>query len=299
MKHLFIINSVAGTSNRTKEVKELINNLLKPDEFEIFLTKNEGDAENYLANLLQKTNEKYRVYACGGDGTLNAVVNASVGYDVEITNYPIGSGNDFLRFFKNRENFYELEKLIDGKVIDVDLIKANDKYCINIFNIGFDGKVVSRQRKVKRFPFISGGAAYNISVGLCVLGRLNNIMKLSIDGKEVYNGKGVLCAIANGKCYGGGFYCSPEAKIDDGIIDVCLIKKVGLLKFASLVKVYKAGKHVNNKDLEKYVLYQKGKHIELEMKKELYFANDGELGKTNKVVLDILPRMVKFVVPVD
>lgn len=297
MKHLFVINSVAGTSDRTKEVEELIEKVLNPEEYQVLLTKQEGDAEKFIGDLLKKSNEKYRIYACGGDGTLNAVVNATFGYDVEITNYPIGSGNDFLKYFENRDDFNDLEKLINGEVIISDLIKANGKYCINIFNVGFDGKVVSRQRKIKRIPFVSGKAAYNLGVALCVLGRLNNVMKLTIDDEVVYDGKGVLCAMANAKCYGGGYNCAPIAKIDDGEIDVCLIKKIGLLAFAKFVNIYKAGNHLDNPKLEKYVLYKKGKHIELEMKKPLYYANDGELGKTNKVVLDIMPNAVKFVVP--
>jgi len=297
MKHLFIINSVAGTSDRTIEVENLVKKILKPEEYQILFTKKEGDAEKYLSELLSNSNEKYRVYACGGDGTLNAVVNATYGYDVEITNYPIGSGNDFLKYFENRKDFYDLERLINGEAIISDLIKINDKYCINIFNIGFDGKVVSRQRKIKRLPLISGEAAYNISVVLCAFGRLNNLMKLTIDGEVIYEGKGALCAIANAQYYGGGFNCAPIAKIDDGQMDVCLIKKIGLISFAKLVKVYKAGEHLNNPKLEKFLIYKQGKHIELEMKKALYYANDGELGKTKKVVLDIIPNAVKFVIP--
>jgi diacylglycerol kinase family enzyme len=53
----------------------------------------------------------------------------------------------------------------------------------------------------------------------------------------------LVVAFANGYCYGGGYYCAPEAKIDDGLIDVCLIKKVGKLKAAGFMKVYREGKH--------------------------------------------------------
>lgn len=297
MKHVFVINSTAGITDKTQKVEDEIRKLLSEDEFVIIRTKKEGDAENFLQDILQNSDDKYRIYACGGDGTLNVVVNACVGYDVEIANYPIGSGNDFLRYFDNFNDFYDLEKLINGKVINSDLIKINGKYSINIFNLGFDGKVVAYQRKLKRLPFVGEKSSYKLGVFLCAFGKLNNYMKLSVDGEVVYRGKGILCAFANGTCYGGGFYCAPIAKIDDGQIDVCLIKKIGLIAFSRFVKTYKKGKHLDDDRLKKYVLYKKGKCMELEIEKKVYCSFDGELEKFDKVVLNIIPSAVKFVVP--
>ena len=297
MKHVFIINSVAGVSDRTKEVTDKVKALLPEEDYIIFQTKREGNAENFIEQLLKEKPGKYRFYACGGDGTLNAVVNATYGYDVEVTNYPIGSGNDYLKYFGDKEKFKDLEKLINGKVIESDILKFNDKYCVNIFNVGFDAKVVSFQRNIKRLPLISGTLAYNISVALCALGRLSHKFKLTVDGETLYDGKAILAAMANSICYGGGFYCAPVAKIDDGLIDVCLIKKLGLLKFAKLIKYYKNGTFLENEEVMKYVIYKQCKHVELELSKPLYYANDGEIAKTTKVVIDIIPKAIKFIVP--
>lgn len=299
MKHVFIINSVAGVSDRTKEVTEKVKALLSEDEYIIFQTKKEGNAENFIEQLLKEKPDNYRFYACGGDGTLNAVVNSTYGYDVEVTNYPIGSGNDYLKYFGDKEKFKDLEKLINGKVIQSDILRFNDQYCVNIFNVGFDAKVVSFQRNIKRIPLVSGTLAYNISVALCALGRLSHKFKLSVDGDLLYEGNAILAAMANSICYGGGFYCAPIAKIDDGLIDVCLIKKLGLLKFAKLIKYYKNGSFLENEEVMKYVIYKQCKHVELELDKPLYYANDGEIAKTNKVVIDIIPKAIKFVVPAE
>ncbi len=297
MKHVFIVNAVAGVIDRTKEVINKVKELLPEDKYIIFQTRKFGNAENFIEQLLREKPGKYRFYACGGDGTLNAVVNATYGHDVEITNYPIGSGNDYLKYFGDKEKFKDLEKLINGKVIESDVIRFNDKYCVNIFNVGFDAKVVSFQRNIKRLPLISGALAYNISVVLCALGRLNHHFKLTLDGEEVYDGKAVLAAMANSICYGGGFYCAPIAKIDDGLIDVCLIKKISLPKFTKLIKYYKNGTFLDKEDVMQYVIYKQCKHVELELDKNLYYANDGEITKTKKVVLDIVPKAIKFVIP--
>lgn len=299
MKHVFIINSVAGVSNRTKEVTEKVKSLFSVENYIIFQTKKPGDAEKFIKQLFEEKPGKYRFYACGGDGTLNAVVNSTYGYDVEVTNYPIGSGNDYLKYFGDKKKFKDLEKLINGKVIESDILKFNDQYCVNIFNVGFDAKVVSFQRNIKKIPLVSGTLAYNISVALCALGKLSHKFKLIVDGEVVYDGKAVLAAIANSICYGGGFYCAPIAKIDDGLIDVCLIKKLGLLKFAKLIKYYKNGTFLENEEVMKYVIYRQCKHVELELDKPLYYANDGEIEKISKVVIDIIPKAIKFVVPCE
>ena len=297
MKHVFIVNSVAGVSDKTEEVSNKVKSLLREEEYIIFQTKKQGDAENFIEQLLKNTDERYRFYACGGDGTLNIVVNATYGYDVEVTNYPIGSGNDYLKYFGDKEKFKDLEKLINGKVIKSDILRFNDQYCVNIFNVGFDAKVVTFQRNIKRLPFISGSLAYTIGVALCALGRLSNKFKLKADGEIIYDDKAILAAMANSKCYGGGFYCAPIAEINDGLIDVCLIKKMSLFKFAKLIKYYKDGTFLENEEVMKYVVYKKCKSVELDLAKPLHYSNDGEIAKTNKVFIDIVPLALNFVIP--
>lgn len=299
MKHIFIVNPVAGVRNRTNEVIEKVKSLLKEEEYIIHQTTNELDATIFVREYLkQNPNITARFYACGGDGTLNNVVNGAVGYEnAEIACYPMGSGNDFLRYFGDYKKFLNLENLIKGHTVKCDAIQYKDKYCINIFNIGFDGGVVVSQRKIKRFPLISGSVAYVLGVLVNVFKKFNYKVKLTVDDKVIYEGKSALCAMANGICYGGGFYCAPNADINDGLIDVCLIKKVTIFQFASFLGAYKKGTYITNKKALKYFETVKGKHVELEIEKPLYYAIDGELGKENKVVLDIVPNAINFVIP--
>ena len=300
MKHVFVVNPVAGTTDKTEEIIQKVRSLLKEDEYEIHITTSEDDAENFVREYLKNFNEKVRFYACGGDGTLNGVINgAALHENSEVTCYPIGSGNDFLRYFGHPIKFLNLENLIYGNIVKSDLIKFNDKYCINVLNVGFDGGVAYRQKRIKRWPLVSGGMAYNISLFISVLGRLNHKVKLSVDGDLIYEGKSALAAMANGVCYGGGYYCAPKAKINDGLIDICLIKKVNLIKFASLVKSYKNGTYLENEKAKDIIFYLKGKHVELELEKKLYCSNDGEITKVDKVVLDIFPNAISFVVTRD
>jgi diacylglycerol kinase family enzyme len=126
----------------------------------------------------------------------------------------------------------------------IDLLKVDDNYCINITNYGFDGEVTFRPAHLQTAAFHERPRAYRRAAVALLLFKMNQPLKVTLDDQVVFDGKGLLVvAIANGYCYGGGYYCAPEAKIDDGLIDVCLIKKVGKLKAAGFMKVYREGAH--------------------------------------------------------
>ena len=300
MKHVIIINPKAGVKNQVNKIETTIKEKFKDLNYEIYITKSQNDAHNFVKNY--NTNGKTRFYACGGDGTLNEVASAAVDNDnAEVACYPIGSGNDFVKYFGKAEDFLDFKNLINGEVNKVDMIKypenGIDHYAINIFNIGFDASVVVAQRKLKKLPLMTGKSAYSIGVATCLLKNMNYKCIIKVDGKEVYRGKMLLSAIANGKCYGGGYYCAPLADVSDGMLDLCAIKRISRLKLAKFIKLYKAGKHLNNPKLEKYVIYHKGKEFEFEIEKPLFYSKDGESGKVNKYKLYVVSKCVNFVIP--
>lgn len=296
MKHVIIINPTAGVKNQIDKIKKLVDEAFYDKDYEIYVTKAPRDAHNYVLNY--DKSDYVRFYACGGDGTLNEIASGLVGaQNADVACYPIGSGNDFMKYFGKKEHFLNFKNLINGESTKIDVIKYNDEYAINIFNIGFDAKVVVSQRRIKKFPLMTGKSAYNLGVFTNLLKKMNYKVKIKVDGEEVYQGKMLLCAIANAKCYGGGYYCAPKADVADGILDLCAIKKISRLKLASLIKFYKAGKHLDNPKLEKYVVYHTGREFELEIEKPLYYSKDGESGKSSLYKINVIPKCVNFVVP--
>ena len=298
MRHIFVVNPASGVKNRTEEIKELVKNDLEEKDYVIYETKGIGDAIVFVKEFIEShPDESLRFYACGGDGTLNEVVNGAIGYEnVEVTNYPIGSANDFLKYFPDHD-FKNLHNLIDGEVINSDVIKFNERYVINVFNVGYDAKVVELQRKFKRWPLVSGNFAYTLGVIFALLGKRCHRMKVTIDGEEFYEGKVTMVAVANCICYGGSYHCAPLAKIDDNIIDVCVVKKVSIPTFAKLAKIYQKGEHLNNEKTKNYILYKQGAKVQIEIDQAISYSIDGELGKSDNIVLEVLGKAINFVIP--
>lgn len=298
MKHIFVINPASGVKNRTQDIIDLVKQELKENEYLIYETKGTNDATLFVKKYISEhPNEELRFYACGGDGTLNEVVNGAIGHEnVEVTNYPIGSANDFLKYFDDRD-FTNLHNLINGEVVKSDAIKYEDRYIINVFNIGYDAKVVELQRKFKRWPLVSGGFAYKLGVFFALLGKRCHHMKVTIDDEVFYDGKVTMVACANSVCYGGSYHCAPLAKIDDNILDVCVVKKVSIPTFAKLAKIYQRGEHLENEKAKKCISYKQGKKVLIEVDAETSYSIDGELGKSNNVLLEIVNSAINFVIP--
>lgn len=298
MRHIFVVNPASGVKNRVEEITELVKAELSEEEYIIYETKGIGDAIIYVKEFIEShPNENLRFYACGGDGTLNEVINGAIGYpNVEVTNYPIGSANDFLKYFSDRD-FKKLHNLIFGEVVKSDVIKFNERYIMNVFNIGYDAKVVELQRKFKRWPLVSGNFAYTMGVIFALLGKRCHKMKVTIDDELFFDGKVTMVAVANSICYGGSYHCAPLAKIDDGILDVCVVKKVSIPTFAGLAKIYQKGEHLENEKAKKYIAYKQGKKVQIEIDKPISYSIDGELGKSNNIVLEVINNEINFVIP--
>ncbi|MCY6482910.1 diacylglycerol kinase family lipid kinase [Clostridium aestuarii] len=292
MKHLFIINPKAGKGKASEIIPE-IKNIFKEidEEFIIEITERQGHATELVRNYVNK--EDYRVYSVGGDGTLNEVLNGMVNSNSCLAVIPSGSGNDFVRSINKGTSVKEiLKSTIFGKTEMLDLAKINDRYFINISSVGIDAEVTNNARKLKTFPFISGGVAYILSIFMTIFTYKYKHIKLKIDDKEIKS-QITLLAIANGKYYGGGMKVSPYADLQDGILDICVIDKLSKMKILVLFPKLMKGKHSDIKEVSFY----KGKKITLISEKGILVNIDGELIKVQQIDLQIIPKSIKVIIP--
>ena len=143
MRHLFIINPAAGKPETTWQLEEQLRGVHFP--YETAYTRKSGDALR-IARVAAETGEPVRIYACGGDGTLNEVLNGAAGFDnAAITCVPKGTGNDFLKLFgpDYRRLFYDLEALAAGPQTPFDLMDCNGKLGLDVVCGGVDARIAA------------------------------------------------------------------------------------------------------------------------------------------------------------
>lgn len=297
MKYIFIINTKAGKFNCRQEIENQINNLQNKIPYEIYETKAQKDATNFVNTYIENNlSEEVCFVACGGDGTINEVANALVNkLNKHLAVLAFGSGNDFVKYYKGKD-FKSVEKLVEGTTQKIDIIKVNDYYSINVCNFGFDSVVCSTANKIKQHR---GKHAYTRGIiKAAFVGRSNKI-DVFIDGEKISKKKMLLCTLANCHYVGERYFCAPRALNNDGYFDVCHAHTMNIFKFLSMIKPYKLGKHLDNPKYKKKIVYKRGKHAEVKSKKEIELSIDGELIKGTHFIIDLLPQAVNFIVPKD
>lgn len=250
MKHIFIINPTAGKSDSRQRIYDMADSLRLKHGLDVqcILTKRQGHATE-LARKLCQTGEDLRFYACGGDGTLNEVVNGAAGYqNVAVTTFAGGSGNDFARMFSQPEAFRDLERLLDAEEAEFDLIRCNDSYSLNICSVGLDARIGHDVADYKRLPLLSGFRAYAVSSVVNVVKGIHEHYVVEVDGERI-DGRFTLICACNGRFYGGGFNPVPTADPTDGKLEVLLVRDVSRLKVLQVIGAYKNGRYAEFPEL--------------------------------------------------
>lgn len=298
MKHHFIINPAAGKGTHVQSLTKRIAESADAHqiEYEIYMTKAPGDATEFVAQTVAADSEHHRFYACGGDGTLGEVVcGAPLCERAEFALIPIGTGNDFCRNFDDRAAFFDIDRQIMGEPMPIDLIRYNDRYCINMMNVGFDCNVVERTTSLKKSRFIPSSMAYSAGVVSTLMHKITTDMRITLEDGEVIERPLLLMSVANGRFYGGGFRSNPRANLDDGLFDVNIIEKVSRLTFLSLISSYKAGTHLET--AAKYITYRQSKTLTMSFDQETLICVDGETSPATELTISIVPEATRFVLP--
>ena len=305
MVYHFVLNPMSGKNYKKaqKSVRAITDKIRSACQkrqisYRIYYTTSAGDATEYVRSMVNSTQDRQRFICVGGDGTINEIVNsAPCSPNVEFGVIPYGSGNDFVRNFTRPELFKDIEAQLDGDTVSLDLIKYNDSYCANMMNIGFDCSVVRIANKLKKMRLSTPGFSYVAGVMVALFKKFGTKMKLVFDDGEVIDSKLLLTAIGNGKFCGGGFKALPEAELDDGLIDIAIIKKVSRFTFISLVGSYKKGKYLSNKRALKYITYKRVPHFKMEFENPIPICVDGEIKGAKNIDISIIKNGFNFVIP--
>ncbi len=299
MKHIFIVNPVAGKVDKSDTVRIMVENLNVDIEYQIYCTKAPGDATRFVKKMCE-TGEEIRFYACGGDGTLNEVASGTVGFDnASVTVLPCGSGNDFIKYYGTKEDFLNINDLVNGAQTKIDVIKVCGRYAINAVHFGLDTAVLKTMLKVRRKKIIGGKNAYNTGVVTALINGMKTKCIITADGEKIGNDCILLCTIANGKYVGGKYKCAPRSLNDDGFMELCHVKPISRFNFLRLMGTYEKGKHLDDKRFIKYISYKRCKSVEIkaEPNSDFCISIDGELTYSNDIKVEIVEKAINFVIP--
>ena len=295
MRHLFIINPAAGSRNQTEVYRKKIAQVCEARglDYSIRVSGAPGRCCK-IAREAAETGKEYRIYACGGDGTLNEVVNGAAGYgNVAVTTFACGSGNDFARMFSNPEAFRDLEELLDAQEVEFDLIRCNDDYSLNICSVGFDARIGTDVSRYKRIPLLHGFRAYAASTVVNTIKGITEHFVIDINGETIDGDQTLICA-CNGRYYGGGFNPVPDADPTDGLMEVLVVTGVSRLQVAQVVGKYKDGKY---KDYPHLIRHFRTDHLTIRCDHPTPINLDGELRQAETIDLRINEKKLRFFYP--
>ena len=293
MKHLFIINPAAGSRDRTADYTAEIRRLCAGLDYEIAVSAAPGECRR-LAREAARTGEEVRIYACGGDGTLNEVASGAAGFpNAAVTAYSGGSGNDFVKLFSDPEAFSDLSRLLDAEEASFDMILCNDDLALNICSVGLDARIGTDVARYKRIPFIHGFNAYALSTLINLFRGISEHYVVEIDGERI-DGEQTFVCVCNGRFYGGGFNPVPEADPADGKLDVLLVKKVSLLQVPAIIGKYKNGRW---RELPEIIRHFRTDRVRILCDGPTPVNLDGELRVAQAVTMEVAREKVNFFYP--
>lgn len=276
MKALLIVNEQAG-KGKTKKRWPTFERYLQTFgiNHDVHFTSRPKEA---IEVAKQATANQYtHVIAVGGDGTVNEVVNGIAGQNIGFGVLPTGTGNDLARMLNiPTDPFLSVRKIWTEVQRPIDLLKLNGSYVAGAVGIGLDGAVAEDINRVSWKKRI-GTFGYVLSMLKLIFTFPPFSMHLEIDDRPITFRDCWLVAIGNTQFYGGGMKICPNAKHDDGLLDVCVVHNLTYLELVKLFPSVFSGRHI----LHPNVLCLQGRSVRILTDPAVPVHGDGEfLGKT-------------------
>ncbi|MFH1118927.1 MAG: diacylglycerol kinase family protein [Bacteroidota bacterium] len=288
---LFIVNPVSGVNQAGKSMlAEQVRTVFDPGLFQWEIRTSESAAHVRELSLEAASSGVNIIVAVGGDGTLNQVVKGMKGSSSMLGLVPSGSGNGLARYLKIPIDVEQSLRIIaQGKTQLIDTVSINDDLFVSIAGVGFDALVAKRFSRGSRRGFFS---YFKIVTREYAYYRPRKY-RMEIDGKQVTR-QALFVSFANTDQFGYNTIISPDAKIDDGLVDVCIVKKVPLL-YAPRVVGQLLTRRLESSGIVEII---RARHIKLTRNKNRVVNIDGEPVKlTRDLEITVNPLSLKIIVP--
>lgn len=288
-KILFIVNPISGAGKNNPLEKYIEERFGNPDfSYKIVHTERPGHATDLSKTAVAEGTDI--IVAVGGDGTVNETARAIIGTECALGIIPTGSGNGLARHLKLPFN---IKKAIDnigvGKFIKIDTATLDDKVFLSMAGVGYDAHVAKKFAKAGKRGFLT----YFKIVSSDYKGYKPRKYKLILDGKTIKR-TAFMVSFANSNQFGNNTSIDPNAKLDDGYIDVCIVRKVPMIRLPFVLPLLFIGKF----DKTFYIEIIRAKTITIKRKKGKAIHLDGDPYDSGKQFeIKIYPLSLKIIVP--
>ena len=285
-KWVFIINPVAG-NGFASTLEPLIKNRIARHNLnaDIVFTERKGHAGELSEEY---ANKGYTyIIGVGGDGTFNEIIAPLVGLKNITTGLiPGGTGNDFIQItgFPGRFNEKDWDLFFEKNVTGMDVGSCNGKYFVNGMGLGFDAQVAAENYTLPGEVKKGGKNKYIWHILKTLLFFREKKMTVMSDGERAET-ECFINTISIGRRFAGGFYLTPEAIADDGLLDVCSIKRLTLVQRLSILMMVPKGTHINDRKVN----YYRTEKLSIEFPSEVPYHVDGELYFSDKFNISLIP----------
>ena len=267
----FIYNPYSGEGAILKEIDKIID-MHQKKGYTIIPYRIERGVD--IKEAFKDIDESYKyILIAGGDGTIDSVVNAmkQEGIELPIGILPVGTANDFARFLGMTNNIdNDIEKILNSQPMKIDIGHVNDKYFVNVLSTGLFTDV--SQKTDTNLKNTLGKLAYYIK-GIEQLPKFRSLdVKITANGK-IYDTPMYLILVFNGQT-AGGFKIALDAKVDDGLLDVFILKSCHIAEFIHVFLKFMMGEHMDDHRVE----YVKTKELLIESTEGIVTDIDGEKG---------------------
>ena len=292
MKATIIVNPISGRHNGNAAAMAAQRILSAAGwEIDTKVTCCPGEAETLARQLIDTKPDM--LIACGGDGTITQVISALAGTDIPTAIIPAGTGNDLCRTLGIPINpSAAAEGILNGRKAYIDLLSINNGqfHSVNITSLGFDAMVADRINR--RYRLLGGRMAYLTAVFQEMIRLRATQVTVEVDG-HMWQGKALLAAVANARCYGGGMQIAPAAKVDDGLADVVIVEYVGRMEFLmNLTRVIR-GCHLQHPKVH----FWQGQHVTITTESVVPVLADGDIICKTPLEVKVLPHRAPMWLP--
>ena len=236
------------------------------------------------------------VAVLGGDGSAGAAANGVVGTRAALAILPAGTGDDFARAIGASKLEGAAELLVAPDIREVDVLRvtagAQDRRVINIAGAGFDSEV---NEAANAMSMRLGATGTYVAAVLTTLRRFEPARyEIAVDGERIVT-EAMLVVVGNGRSYGGGMRVLPDASIDDGLLDVCIVHKLSAPAFLRAFPRVFRGTHVRHPK----VTMRRGRRVTVEADRRIQVYGDGERIGSLPAIFEIEPGTLRLVVGPD